>query len=480
MSSGNYVSDTHGTKKGADRQADVVLMLVLAASGLAALAIGQYYDTFGLAITVGALLVGLGGAAFAMARGTVFAMFSLMLANAAMVALHIQLGRGTIEFHFGVFVLLGLLLVYRDWRVIVGAAAFFAVHHLVFDRLQAANVGVYCTTEPNLLRVVMHAAYVLVQTAAEVVLAIGLQRAAREGAELVAIVRTVDHREAINLAVDHLPATTGTTTALQAVVKRISSSINDVNRAAETIANASAEIATGNVHLSQRTEEQASALQETAATMDQFSSTVKSTADNALQANHLAQAAAGVAQKGGDVVGQVVETMQRINDSSRRISDILGVIDGIAFQTNILALNAAVEAARAGEQGRGFAVVAGEVRSLAQRCADAAKEIKTLITRNVEQVDQGSSLVDQAGKTMGEIVESIKRVSDIVGEISSATSEQSGGIQQVGVAVGRMDEATQQNAALVEQSAAATESLKAQAEQLVRAMAVFETADARI
>jgi methyl-accepting chemotaxis protein len=250
--------------------------------------------------------------------------------------------------------------------------------------------------------------------------------------------------------------------------------VSQVRSGSESVATASIEIAQGNQNLSGRTEQQASALQETAASMEQLGSTVRQNADNARQANQLAQAAAEVATQGGAVVGEVVSTMQGISESSRKIGDIIGVIDGIAFQTNILALNAAVEAARAGEQGRGFAVVAGEVRSLAQRSAEAAKEIKGLITRNVEQVDQGTALVSQAGNTMDKIVGSVKRVSDIVGEISTASAEQSSGIQQVGNAVGQMDQVTQQNAALVEESAAAAESLKNQAQQLVEAVSVFK------
>ncbi|WP_458232889.1 methyl-accepting chemotaxis protein [Roseateles sp. P5_E8] len=264
--------------------------------------------------------------------------------------------------------------------------------------------------------------------------------------------------------------------ALQAMQHSLAETVANVRQGSESVATASAQIAQGNQDLSSRTEEQASALEETAATMEELGSTVRNNADNARQADQLAQAAAGIASKGGEVVGQVVSTMQGINDSSRKIGDIIGVIDGIAFQTNILALNAAVEAARAGEQGRGFAVVAGEVRSLAQRSAEAAKEIKGLIARNVEQVEQGTALVDRAGKTMGEIVGSIKRVSDIVGEISSATTEQSSGIHQVGEAVGQMDRVTQQNAALVEESAAAAESLQTQAQRLVQAVAVFKLA----
>jgi methyl-accepting chemotaxis protein len=261
--------------------------------------------------------------------------------------------------------------------------------------------------------------------------------------------------------------------SLGAMQASLAGIVQQVREVSDSIATGSAQIATGNADLSQRTEEQASALQQTAATMDELGTTVRNNADNAQQANQLALGASTVAIKGGDVVSEVVSTMKGINESSKKISDIIGVIDGIAFQTNILALNAAVEAARAGEQGRGFAVVAGEVRNLAQRSAQAAKEIKTLISASVEQVEQGSALVDRAGQTMEEVVGAIRRVSDIVGEISSASAEQSAGVGQVGLAVSQMDEVTQQNAALVEESAAAAESLRIQAGQLVQAVAVF-------
>ena len=250
--------------------------------------------------------------------------------------------------------------------------------------------------------------------------------------------------------------------------------VRGVRNSAGGIATATDEIAAGSQDLSNRTESQASALEETSASMEQLGATVKQNADSARQANQVARNASDVAIKGGNVVGQVVETMKGINESSRKIADIISVIDGIAFQTNILALNAAVEAARAGEQGRGFAVVASEVRSLAGRSAEAAKEIKTLINASVERVEQGSSLVDQAGITMTEVVGAIQKVTDIMGEISSSSTEQSLGVSQVGEAVTLMDQTTQQNAALVEEMAAAASSLNSQANELVEAVAVFK------
>ncbi|MFT3856264.1 MAG: methyl-accepting chemotaxis protein [Aquabacterium sp.] len=273
----------------------------------------------------------------------------------------------------------------------------------------------------------------------------------------------------------------GDTSSVMAMLRRMQLALSDVvahvRSNAESVATASSQIAQGTADLSQRTEEQASALEQTAATMDELSSTVRTNADSARQACDLARGASEVASQGGTVVNEVVHTMKGIHDSSKRIAEIISVIDGIAFQTNILALNAAVEAARAGEQGRGFAVVAGEVRSLAQRSAGAAREIKSLITSSVEQVEQGSQLVNNAGGTMQNIVDAIHRVSDIVADITAASQEQSSGVQQVNQAVSQMDQVTQQNAALVEESAAASESLQKQAMELVRLVSTFKLAE---
>jgi methyl-accepting chemotaxis protein len=261
--------------------------------------------------------------------------------------------------------------------------------------------------------------------------------------------------------------------ALQQMNENLKSIVTEVRTGTDSISTASQQIAAGNADLSQRTEEQASSLEETASSMEELTSTVKQNAENARQANKLAAGASEVAVKGGSVVGQVVETMASINEASKKIADIISVIDGIAFQTNILALNAAVEAARAGEQGRGFAVVATEVRNLAQRSAAAAKEIKELIGNSVEKVGNGTRLVDEAGKTMEEVVSSVKQVTDIIAEITAASQEQSSGIEQVNQAVMQMDQVTQQNAALVEEAAAAAESMREQAQQLEHAVAVF-------
>jgi len=262
--------------------------------------------------------------------------------------------------------------------------------------------------------------------------------------------------------------------ALKTMSDNLQKIVGEVRASTDTIATASSEIATGNLDLSSRTEQQASSLEETASAMEELTSTVKQNADNARQANQLAASASSVAVQGGQVVSQVVDTMEAINNSSRKIVDIISVIDGIAFQTNILALNAAVEAARAGEQGRGFAVVASEVRSLAQRSAAAAKEIKSLIDDSVEKVGTGSKLVGQAGVTMDEVVASVKRVTDVMGEITAASQEQSTGIEEVNRAITQMDEVTQQNAALVEQAAAAAQSLQDQAGRLATVVGVFK------
>ncbi|CAN5764771.1 hypothetical protein BH09PSE5_BH09PSE5_36010 [soil metagenome] len=448
------------------------MMAALCGQSVIAVAAAMAFGGMALALAASALLLLAGGAALMLARGSRLSQATLTACNVGFVVLAIQLGRGTLEFHFGVFVLLGLVLVYRDWRPLVLTAGLFAVHHVLFDRLQAMGVGVYCTPEADFMKTALHAGYVVVQTGVEIVLAVSLRNAAVEASEVSALVGNIDRGGLVCLDAADMEVTAPTAIRLKSALGKMERALSDVRLAVSSIETASAEIATGNFDLSQRTESQASNLQQTAASMEQLTGAVKTTADTALQANRLASSASAAAVGGGDAVDKVVETMAQISESSRRIADITSVIDGIAFQTNILALNAAVEAARAGEQGRGFAVVAGEVRLLAQRSGSAAKEIKALIIDSVETVNAGTTLVRAARASMGNIVSQARQVSVLIGEISSAAGQQTAGISQVGSAVTELDNATQQNAALVEQSAAASESLK---DQAVKLNAVLQT-----
>ncbi|PXW17582.1 methyl-accepting chemotaxis protein [Paraburkholderia caballeronis] len=455
------------------KQADVVTYFTLVCSALAAVLIGQHYFETQLAVVGSLVLVAAGSAAFFGARGTALSCAVLTLCNAAAVALHIQVSHGTTEFHFGVFVLLGLLLVYRDWRPLVLAAGFFAVHHVAFDRLQALDFAVFCTEHANFPRMLLHATYVVVQTAIEIVLARQLHAAAVEAAELATVVRRIDRDGKVCLALGDFDVSAPTAVALKTTIEKMQASMHDVSTSTSHVEQAAMEIANGNADLSRRTESGAHDLQQTAASMQAFAGTVKQNAEHAEQASRLADDASVVARDGGAVVAQVVQTMQAIAASSGKVVDIIGVIEGIAFQTNILALNAAVEAARAGEQGRGFAVVASEVRSLAQRSATAAKEIKQLIEEAAGNVDAGTRLVDEAGATTQSVVNSIRRLADLMGEITAASQDQAQGIEQVHRVIEQMDDATRRNAALVEEAAAASASLHESTQTLRQVVGVF-------
>ena len=466
-------SASHGALNAIARTGDLVMLLTAFGSAAAAGAIGLEYGNASLAVIASAALLAACGGAFAFARGTGLSACVLTFCNVTLVALHIQLGRGTIEFHFGVFVLLGLILVYRDWRPLLLAAGLFAVHHVVFDRLQTMNLGVYCTPEANFLKTLMHAVYVIVQTVVELYLATMLRRGAVEASELADIVRRVDADGRICLAVSDVPTSARTAVRMKGMLERIGVAIAQVSEAASSVKLAAVDMADGNMDLSQRTEEQAGNLQQTAASMEQVSATVRATATTAASAEKYAVAASSAAENGGRVVHSIIATMSDISQSSKRMSEIIGVIDGIAFQTNILALNAAVEAARAGEQGRGFAVVAAEVRSLSQRSTTAAKEIRTLILGSAERVDAGTALVGDAGAGIRDIVDQAQRVRQLIGEISTATTQQTQGMGKVSEAVIHLDTVTQRNAALVKESAAASENLKHQAVLLTAVVSQF-------
>ncbi|MFC4931803.1 methyl-accepting chemotaxis protein [Massilia sp. GCM10023247] len=463
--------------RSASLQADRLMAAILWAMFGMALALSGLHDTLGWALGIGLPAALVPTALMFVAGGSRLTRMAMALALIVMCALHIHQGGGRDELHFGLFVLLAFLLCYRDWSVIVAAAALTAVHHVSFNYLQELGYGVRCLAEPGFGTVLVHAAYVVAETAVLCFLAVQLRREALRSAELRASVTAL---QAGNGAIDlraQLPVMSDSGRALQDVVRLLQRSLASVQASVGSTRAASDQIAQGNAELSLRSARQAGAIRATVDSMAELTATVRDNAEHARQADALAGSASGVAARGGQVVAQVAERMASIDASSRRIADIIAVIDGIAFQTNILALNAAVEAARAGEQGRGFAVVAGEVRNLAQRSAGAAREIKALIEESVAQVSAGSTLAQQAGRTMDEVVESVHRVSDIIGQISSASHAQAQGIAAIGEAVAAMDGDTRESAAMVHEAAEAAGALKQEADRLARVVAVFHLDD---
>ena len=454
---------------------DNTLLIAIGISAVVSIILGGQYASPRWAVIGTLVLLGLTGLGYSTARGSMVSRLVLTTVMVSFVSLHIHLSRGAAEFHFGVFVTLALLLVYRDWRPIVFAAALFAAFQVGVDRAQAMGYPVFCLERPSGLRALLHVIFIAAQAGAEVILARNMAVLAAEGEELAQLVAEVDRGDVIALDVRRVDIRTTAGQALKNMIQKMEAAVSVLRRGTSSMNNACVEIASGNQDLSVRTEQTAINLQRTASSMVQLTSTAQRSDVNASQADELARSACHVAQEGGEVIAEVVETMKGISTSSARIADIIGMIDGIAFQTNILALNAAVEAARAGEQGRGFAVVAGEVRTLASRSAEAAKEIRTLIGDSVERVSHGASLMDRAGTTMTDIVGAVQCVAQIMAELGSSSRQQATEVAQLGEVMSQMDQATQQNAAMVEQMAAAAASLRAQADELVRTVEVFAT-----
>ena len=457
------------------RPNDRVLLVAGALLYLGCLAYGAAYDGLWLAGVGGAVALAAMGLVALLGRGGTLSQVLLPALGMLLVALMIQVAQGRTEAHFAVFGFLAVTTIYRHWLPVVVAAAVIALHHLSFNYWQSLSWGPICFTEPGWGRVLEHALFVVAQAMVMIFLAHRARNDFAAGEELSVIAhRLVADNGSVDFTVTHVNTESPTTHLLLKALWRVEQALTTVRTSSGAITTSAGEVAEGSLDLSNRTEQTASNLQQTAASMEDLTNRVGQTTDSARTANTLAASAMSAAQRGGEVVSQVVTTMQEINTSSRRIADIIGVIDGIAFQTNILALNAAVEAARAGEQGRGFAVVAGEVRSLAQRSAAAAREIKGLIETSVNRVEAGSALVSRAGSTMDDIVASVQRVTDTIAEIAAAASEQGQGIGQINSAVAQLDHMTQQNAAMVEQSAAAAASLKEQALLLERAVSAFK------
>ncbi len=456
------------------RPNDRVLLVAGALLYLGCLAYGVAYGSLWLAGVGGAVTLAAMGLVALLGRGGTLSQVLLPALGMLLVALMIQVAQGRTEAHFAVFGFLAVTTIYRHWLPVVVAAAVIALHHLSFNYWQSLSWGPICFTEPGWGRVLEHALFVVAQAMVMIFLAHRARNDFAAGEELSVIAhRLAADNGSVDFTVTHVNTESPTTHLLLEALWRVEQALTTVRTSSGAITTSAGEVAEGSLDLSNRTEQTASNLQQTAASMEDLTNRVGQTTDPARTANTLAASAMSAAQRGGEVVSQVVTTMQEINTSSRRIADIIGVIDGIAFQTNILALNAAVEAARAGEQGRGFAVVAGEVRSLAQRSAAAAREIKGLIETSVNRVEAGSALVSRAGSTMDDIVASVQRVTDTIAEIAAAASEQGQGIGQINSAVAQLDHMTQQNAAMVEQSAAAA-SLKEQALLLERAVSAFK------
>jgi len=459
-------------------RADRLMLPVIWSMFVMALALAGWHDTLGWALAIG-LPAALGPtAAILLAPGSRASRYLVATALMVFAALHIHQSAGTTELHFGIFVLLAFLLCYRDWSVIVVGAAVIAVHHLSFNYLQEWGFGVLCFTETGLGKVLAHAAYVVAETVVLSYLSLLLHREAVQAVELGARLDQVnasgDGR--ITLAATPSTALSDGGRVLEGMMAALRDAVAVVHAGSEAIAHASHAIADGNADLSRRTGSQSEGLRQTAEAMAQLTVAVRDNDADARQASNLAAGAAGVAERGGQVVEQMIDSMEAIRTRSRRIVDIIAVIDGIAFQTNILALNAAVEAARAGEQGRGFAVVASEVRGLAQRSAAAAREIAALIHDSVAAVDAGDTLAGQAGRTMEEIVGAVREVATIMARIVAASHGQATGIASVNDAIAEMDRGTRDNAALVQQAEAAAASMQQQVQLLSQAVAAFRLA----
>ncbi|WP_283093262.1 methyl-accepting chemotaxis protein [Noviherbaspirillum sp. L7-7A] len=459
-------------------RADRLMLPVIWAMFVMALALAGWHDTLGWALAIG-LPAALGPTvAILLAPGSRAGRYSVATALMVFAALHIHQSAGTPELHFGIFVLLAFLLCYRDWSVIVVGAAVIAVHHLSFNYLQQWGFGVLCFTEPGLGKVLAHAAYVVAETVVLSHLSLLLHREALQAVELAARLDQVnasgDGR--ITLTAPSSTALSDGGRVLEGMMTALREAVAAVHAGTEAIAHASHAIAHGNADLSRRTGSQSEGLRQTAEAMAQLTVAVRDNDADARQASNLAAGAADVAERGGQVVEQMIDSMEAIRARSRRIVDIIAVIDGIAFQTNILALNAAVEAARAGEQGRGFAVVASEVRGLAQRSAAAAREIAALIHDSVAAVDAGDTLAGQAGRTMEEIVRAVQEVAAIMARIVAASHGQATGIASANDAIAEMDRGTRDNAAMVKQAEAAAASMQQQVQLLGQAVAAFRLA----
>lgn len=456
------------------RRTDRAMLPLLWLLFIVGLCMAPQYGRWTAAITVGALAAGIPTLLILWRPGRLVARLAVSCGLMVFAALHIHLMSGMTEIHFGIFVLLSLLLAYRDWRTILCAALVIAVHHLSFNFLQQWGYGTICFTEPSLGMVVLHAAYVVVQAAALGWLAWKMERAATAAAELARLSAHIGREPGVfDLRFGGLVMNSVLGRSFKTTMDAVHRTMNEVRSTAKTLSAASSDMMQGNLQLEERSRTQADSLAQTVASMHDLAANVHDNAAHALQAQQLSDQARQIAGTGSAAVAGVATGMGEIQQEAKKISEITGVIDSIAFQTNILALNAAVEAARAGESGRGFAVVATEVRALAQRSAGAAREIRGLIDGSLEKTSNGFRQADHAAGVIREVVSSIDRVAGIVGQIGDAGREQSIDIEEVNQAVAKMDELTRQITAQVAQAASASTALQSQAVHLLQTVGVF-------
>lgn len=460
------------------RNGDAYMLGAALLHALVLLGVGHAFEQFTLAAGLAAGLLFAGGTLFALGRGSWPASVLWPLLLVVFVAAEIHLGMGKTELHFGVFVTLSVLLVYRHWLPIIVGTAGFAVHHLMFDRLQAWGFPVYCLTQASFIDILIHAGFVVAQAGVGVLMAIQMRRDALLMAELEALTAGLSRRGSGTVDFEALGLTlrTGASARLKGVLEQVRRAVFEVHRGVDTVGAASREIAGGNLDLSRRTEDTAAQLQTTASQLHAHTASLAESARETESMSELAERAVQAAQEGARASDALGQRMQAMVACAQRITDITGTIDTLAFQTNILALNAAVESARAGEAGRGFAVVAGEVRQLARRSAEAAREVKHLIETTTQEIQAGSSVAQATRSALQSIDAQAREVAASATRLSRSLAGQAQGIAQVNQTVGRLDQATQENAALVEQTAASAESLRSQALALERAMAGFHGA----
>ena len=456
------------------RHADALMMVLIVVYAVLAIPVGWHYSSTDMPLIATPILIGLAAAIFATARGSVLARYALPLLLCAAVAIHIQASLGTVEFHFGVFVTLALVMVYRQWRVVIACAAFFAIHHIFFDRLQAWGYGIYCTTSADFSKIILHATFVVIQTAVEVFIIRNITESYKQGIELQALVNAIHDGDQFNLNIHQENVQTPLAQDLKHLILKLYGIVRTVTESVSQVNTASHEIELGSNDLSSRTEVACNALEETSNAATRVMQTVEQARHLASQADGMTRHAADAAEKGQEVVSNLARSMTSISAQAEQIAEIVSVVDGLAFQTNLLALNAAVEAARAGEHGRGFAVVAEEVRRLALRSADSAKQIHKLIEASETSISKGTDQSQQALKAMHELLAASSSATQHMRLIAETTHEQSTAIADITQAIHQLENTMSQNSALAEESSAAAASLRDQTTQMASSVQAFK------